>query len=82
MPQTVLQPVTQTRYVPVTTYQAVQSTAYVPTTVYRTVTRTCTCTIDGVVQQVPCGTGFTGYTGAGLHAPIYNRPGLFTSRAW
>lgn len=74
VPTTVYQPVTTTSYVPV------QSTRYVPMTAYRQVTQTCSCTIDGVTTQVPCGGGYGGYgypnTVRGLS---YNRPGLFTS---
>ena len=90
VPQTVMQPVTRTHLVPVTSYRAVQSTQYVPTTGYRNVTKTCSCTIDGVTTQVPCaggiGAGY-GYNAGGYvqgvsHAPLYNRPGLFTSDAW
>jgi hypothetical protein len=77
VPTTVYQPVTRTSYVPVTSYQAVQSTSYVPTTAYRQVTQTCTCTVDGVTQQVPCGSGYVG--GNYVRGVGYNRPGLFTS---
>ena len=59
-----MQPVTRTQLVPVTTYRAVQSTQYVPRTVYQQVTKTCSCTINGVTQQVPCADG--GYARAGL----------------
>jgi hypothetical protein len=78
VPETVMRPVTRTHLVPVTTYREVQSTQYVPTTVYRQVTKTCSCTINGVTQQVPCADGYAGASyGA---APVYNRPGLFTQQ--
>lgn len=74
VPTTVYQPVTTTSYVPV------QSTRYVPMTAYRQVTQTCTCTIDGVTTQVPCGGGYGGYGSPNtVRGLSYNRPGLFTS---
>ncbi|MFO1134369.1 MAG: hypothetical protein U1E30_04060 [Rhodoblastus sp.] len=81
VPRTVMRPVTRTHVVPVTTYRTVQSTAYVPTTVYNAVTKTCSCTINGVTQQVPCEGGYAGGAyGVGYgRGVIYNRPGLFTS---
>ncbi len=77
VPRTVMQPVVRTHVVPVTTYRTVQSTAYVPTTVYNRVTKTCSCTINGVTQEVPCADGYAG--GGYSHGVSYNRPGLFTS---
>ena len=91
VPRTVMQPVTRTHVVPVTTYRTVQSTAYVPTTVYNRVTKTCSCTINGVTQEVPCEGGYaSGGVGLGVNVGLsiggghsrgvmYNRPGLFTS---
>jgi hypothetical protein len=84
IPQTVVEPVVRTHYEPVTTYRAVQSTSYVPRTVYRHVTKTCTCTIDGVTQQVPCAGGYGAGYGAASYsgAAVYGRPGVFTSPMW
>jgi len=81
VPRTVMRPVTRTHVVPVTTYRTVQSTAYVPTTVYNAVTKTCSCTINGVTQQVPCEGGYAGvgYGGGYGRGVQYNRPGLFPS---
>ena len=87
VPRTVMQPVTRTHVVPVTSYRTVQSTSYVPTTVYNRVTKTCSCTINGVTQEVPCEGGYAsgglgvsvGFGGGYNRGVSYNRPGLVTS---